>query len=387
MERPRRPYSLQRRPTNKPNRHIYYAKFRDPETGFYRTAISTGKTNKVAAMNWADERLRCGLIDAPRPRVILVEELALDFWNYDSSPYIQGKLARGGTMSRGYADICAINLRKYILPVFGKRPLSSLKPAEMERWVLSLGKEAGISAATVNRVYTAFRVMLREAVRLGLIEKDPTVGVQLLVEKSEVKGILSPTEVRKLFLGEALEKYWGGARDCYVANLLAAATGMRLGEIRGLLVRHVQADTIEVAFSWEEKYGLKGAKWGSERIVPITSGLGELLGAVMAPRATRPDAFVFSRSDGASPVYGELFPTALYRALEAMGVDKNQREDRHITFHSWRHFFNSLCRGQVDDSKLRLVTGHKTVEMTERYTHAIDDDLRGIRKVQSRLLG
>jgi len=66
MDRPRRPYSVQKRPTSNPHRHVYYVKFRDLDTGLYRSAVSLGRTNKAAAMNWADERIKAGLVTVTR---------------------------------------------------------------------------------------------------------------------------------------------------------------------------------------------------------------------------------------------------------------------------------------------------------------------------------
>ncbi len=45
MERPKRPYSVHRRPSARKNRHIYYVRFRDPETGAYQSAISSRSSN------------------------------------------------------------------------------------------------------------------------------------------------------------------------------------------------------------------------------------------------------------------------------------------------------------------------------------------------------
>ena len=56
MERPKRPYSIQKRPAVK-HRHIYYAKFRDA-AGNYCTAVSTGCTRIDDAVRWCEARLR-----------------------------------------------------------------------------------------------------------------------------------------------------------------------------------------------------------------------------------------------------------------------------------------------------------------------------------------
>jgi hypothetical protein len=42
---------------NKKNQNIYYAGFRDPDSGSRSTAISTGCTSKGAAQEWAIDYL------------------------------------------------------------------------------------------------------------------------------------------------------------------------------------------------------------------------------------------------------------------------------------------------------------------------------------------
>ena len=77
----------------------------------------------------------------------------------------------------------------------------------------------------------------------------------------------------------------------------------------------------------------------------------------------------------------------LYAALGAIGIDEEERKARAIIFHSWRHFLNSVSRGRVPDEKLRIMTGHRTEEMTEHYTHLLEEDYTEIRKVQEDVFG
>lgn len=387
MERAKRPYSLQRRPTAKKNRFVYYVKFRDPQSGKYRNPVSTGLHTKAAAANWADAQLASGSAFAPARKKLRVRDYAETFWDYEHSDYIKGKLARGGSIAKAYADISASLTRKYLIPAFGDRELDSLTPAELEAWILSLGPKQGLSSASVNRVFTCFRVMIREAKRLGLIAVDPTDSVRLLREKSAVRGILSPEEARLLLAESSLERLWDGKLMAYAGNLLAAATGMRLGEVRGLKVKHLRPDRVEVLHSWEEGYGIKGAKWGSERTVPIPPSVYAVLERLLPrDRKTRAEDFIFSLDGGTKPAHYDYLVAALYEAMKRSGINESARKERNLTFHSWRHFFNSVCRGSVSDAKLRLVTGHRTSEMTERYTHPVEGDLAEIRAIQERLL-
>ena len=71
-----------------------------------------------------------------------------------------------------------------------------------------------------------------------------------------------------------------------------------------------------------------------------------------------------------------------YKALENIGISSEARKERNITFHSWRHFYNSLMRGKIHDAKLRQLTGHKTLAMTDHYTHFNINDFKDVLSIQ-----
>jgi integrase len=78
----------------------------------------------------------------------------------------------------------------------------------------------------------------------------------------------------------------------------------------------------------------------------------------------------------------------LYGALERIGITAEQREERRITFHSHRHFLNTLLRtARVPDPLVQRVTGHRTQEMTEHYSHFALEDFGDVVKAQERVFG
>ena len=83
------------------------------------------------------------------------------------------------------------------------------------------------------------------------------------------RGILTGTEIRKLFDEKSISKVWAD-RKHYTLNLLAASTGMRMGELQALPVHAVHDNYVEVAQSWERRDGIKsGTKTGAGRVVPL----------------------------------------------------------------------------------------------------------------------
>jgi integrase len=83
----------------------------------------------------------------------------------------------------------------------------------------------------------------------------------------------------------------------------------------------------------------------------------------------------------------ERQPTDLRRALCTIGIPIAEQRRRHLTFHAWRHFLNSMLRSHgVADVKTRRVTGHRTETMTDWYTDWKAIDLSEIVSIQTALL-
>jgi len=356
---------------------IYYYRTYD-EGGKRTTARSTGRTTRTAAKAYCRELMRQGRLVPSRD--LTFAEYAANWWVYDRCHYIRSRLARGGSFSRTHADIQRLNLNKHILPVFGKVRLQQISSREIEAWLFSF-KDKGLSNVTANRCLATLRIMLNEAHRLEYIDNNPIKAVKPLKEESGVKAVLSPPEVKKLFDMASSRNLWPNP-VCYAANLLSACTGMRLGEIQALQVEEVHSDYVHVHRSLDRKYGLKDTKTHDVRDIPIPSIVSLCLEQL---KSINPEGFVFSTNQGKSPVYHKTVTGALYKALEKIGIGEEERQKRNITFHSWRHFFNSTMRSRVPDSKLKLLTGHRSQEMTERYTHFNVKDYQDVKMIQEQI--
>jgi integrase len=99
------------------------------------------------------------------------------------------------------------------------------------------------------------------------------------------------------------------------------------------------------------------------------------------------EGYVFSENGGESPVTAEKIARQYVLALKRIGINHEEKMKRQLSFHSWRHFFNTLLRmSDVADSKVQSVTGHRSMRMTERYTHFDTRQFNEIRDVQETLL-
>ena len=298
------------------------------------------------------------------------------------------------SLSRRYVDVMRGYLEHHILPYYEKKRLQKINTHTIETWIQQLREKKGrigktLSHTTINHCLTCLKIMLKEAVRLGYLQKNPSDPILQLKENQRKKSILTLEQVKTLFTDTTINEVWSGDIRHFAINLLAASTGMRLGECQGLRIQHLHNDGyISVVHTWDPKYGLKEPKRSSYRDIPIPSKtlfyLYEVIGALPYKDA---DDLVFIDGIQKVPIRNELVLKKLYKALENVGITKEERQDRNITFHSWRHFYNSLMRGKIHDSKLRQLTGHRTLEMTEHYTHFKIEDFHDVLKIQEDYFG
>lgn len=267
-------------------------------------------------------------------------------------------------------------LSRHILPRFGSERLDKITPQLIESWEMNLKER--ISPATANRCLAVLQTMMREAKRQGLIDDNPAARVEKLKETPRERGILTLEEARELLNENKFGEYWGSEIG-FAANLLAATSGMRLGEVLALRVGDIQNGYVVVEHSWDRRVGLKSTKTGLIREVPIPAKTQRWLTRLTA---SRPAGFVFSTNDGVTPVYYKMITSEFYAALNRFGITENERKLRNLSFHSWRHFYNSLLRGRIPDAKLQRLTGHRTQAMTERYSHFRADDFADVIQIQ-----
>ncbi|KPJ86758.1 MAG: hypothetical protein AMS17_11040 [Spirochaetes bacterium DG_61] len=354
------------------------------------TARSTGQTSKAAAETWAHEQLKKGII--PTEKNITFSKFSENFWIWDTCTYVKNRRRRGANISQTYTERMRGLLIHHILPHFKDKKLQKIKSRTIENWLdeLSMKKKGTgelISPTTVNRCLTCLKIMLKEAVRLDYLLKSPADGIKQFRESPKKKSILTMVEVRALFQYDRIKEVWGGDLKHYTANLLAATSGMRLGEVQALQIQNVHPEYVSVNYNWDYKYGLKEPKWRSYRNIPIpTKTRKYLYDLIITSPFQEPDDFIFYGVDRKIPIWGKHVLTILYNALEIIGVSPDQRKERNITFHSWRHFYNTMLRASgIHDAKLRLLTGHRSEQMTDRYTTFNLEDFRDVLQIQENM--
>ena len=242
----------------------------------YRALRSTGAGNKPLAHKIAREMIAKGEVFAARDDL---RAFLLGFWNSETSEYLRSKRAEGHDLAVAYVDANVAAIKAHFLPYFeqrGKRTLADLDRSNLEAWRNWALLDEKIPPRTVNRTRQVVWTALQWAVDHDLLPFHPGQGVKRVPEKAPERRIFELEELGKLFAVP-----WDDLR----AYMLAASCGLRLGEVLGLQVGNVHLDQgyLDVLTGWTRTEGLKGPKWGSERVgVPVPARAAEAVKAVLA---------------------------------------------------------------------------------------------------------
>jgi integrase len=366
------------------------------ENGVRVCGHSTGQATKTAAREHCILLFRENkLLMKKAGRVPTFGEFAKGFWDYDTGEYVNYLKTRR-PMSKQYTDHSKSMADSYLLEKFKNIPLDKITESMVDGWLVSLlatpvwrkskNKKAGgevktLSPSSANTIYRVLRTMLNWAVKKHVLKFNPCSAVKELKQKDKDREILSPAEVRKLFGGLVA---WDDSTACLMCKL-AACTGMRIGEIIGLKGKFVFEGHIVIAGQYHDVYGYTDTKSHKPRTITTPALIGAELKALKA--ANGDEGFVFSKDMGKSAITRKALYASFNGALNALGLADEEIKRRGLTFHSWRHFFNTTLRlANVADSKVRSVIGHANRRETEHYTHFDTKEFAEIKQVQEKLL-
>jgi integrase len=284
-------------------------------------------------------------------------------------------------LSAGSIDIFRNCLDKHLQDYFGQYRLDEITAGVIENWQKGMVNKK-LKGTTINLSLRTLRMMLDEAVKKNMLKVNPAVAVRKVKTEEVKRNILTLAEVNKLF-GVPWDTVWEDW-TAYKVNLIAACTGMRISELRGLKKDVVFHDCIFVNGQYTRRGYVDHTKTKHARTVPIPPQVwGELEELI----AMNGEGYVFSDDGGLTPIAPERIERQLYKAFETIGISDTERRKRNLTFHAWRHFFNTLLRmSDIADSKVQSVTGHLTRKMTEHYTHFDTRQFAEVRDVQASLL-
>ena len=244
------------------------------------------------------------------------------------------------------------------------------------RSFLSYLDKSGYARTTINRRLSSLRTFFKWAVGVGLVEDDPTSTLQgpktqrhlpTVLKEQEMQSILSVNASNTPDFGSSSKEQAQLLRDTAVLELLYA-TGMRVSEASGLLVRDIDFAQGQV------KVMGKGSK---ERVVPVhqkaLKALDDYLHRgrpLLLVQGECPYCFINAR--------GGQFSSGSIRAMfkktaGAAGLDKT------LSPHDMRHTFaTDVLDGGADLRSVQEMLGHASLSTTQIYTHLSSSRLKEV---------
>ncbi|NJO62390.1 MAG: tyrosine-type recombinase/integrase [Richelia sp. RM2_1_2] len=214
--------------------------------------------------------------------------------------------------------------------------------------------------ATANKMLCALRRVLKEAVRLDLI--DPfdyakAVDFESIKDNSKLKGrALNKKEITNLIDVCIADETASGARDAALIAILRGA-GLRRAEVVKLKLKDFNPETgaLEV---------LQG-KGGKDRLVYLPESAIAFINNWLSIRGEEPGPLLYPVRKGGKMYPRHMCPDAVLkivrrRAIEA-GVESFSPHDFRRTFCS------DLLDAGVDIVTVQKLAGHASVETTARY--------------------
>ncbi|MHB1646575.1 MAG: site-specific integrase [Candidatus Acididesulfobacter diazotrophicus] len=248
---------------------------------------------------------------------------------------------------------------KHFLQVFGNKNISDITANDIKTYqltrrleILNMPKNNGkreneISFRSVNLEIVTILSFFSYCIEKGYIDKNPAAKIKKLNELSRLKT-LSDEDIKKLI---------AGATNKLTKDLITFLiyTGCRKGEALNLKWDDVDLKNNVIA--------IKGTKTKYDRHIPIHNQLKELLSEIAKNKDCE---YVFNNNGKKINNFIKSFMTACKNA----GI-----KDFHI--HDLRHVFASkMVMGGTSLYITGELLGHRTTQMTKRYSHLVPDTLR-----------
>ncbi|WP_235521147.1 tyrosine-type recombinase/integrase [Cellulomonas sp. Leaf395] len=280
---------------------------------------------------------------------------------------------------RSTADTVERALRKHVYPAIGDRPINSVLPSDLKALVRRMSET--LAPSTVSVIYRHVSAIFKAAVADRRIAVSPCASVSVPKPR---KAKVVPIETSAVIaLADSVPREWRAA------VMLAAGTGLRLGEVLGLSLGHIDflrrqvvVDRQLLQIAGKPPYFGPPKTDASYRTVPLpTVVIDELAAHLAAFPVQGREGLVFTNRLG-TPMRRTSMWTTWQRALVKAGLED-------VTFHDLRHYYASLLIRHGESVKVvQARLGHKSaVETLDTYSHLWSDSDDRTREAVDEVLG
>lgn len=342
---------------------------RDPSTGKRKRVYKTMYGSKREA-----EAMKRKLInDIENGAVVNPSTTTVKAWMWEWLRTYKPNIK--GTTRMSYEE----KIKGYIVPELGEVQLKALSTTMIQRWLLKLRDEYGVSPKTIRNALQPLKQAMDKAVVLRKITYNPCVGVVLPKGETYQAEIYDQQEIKEI-LDISRET------DMYLVVLLELGLGLRRGELLALRWKNVDLDKGQIYICESRVKGEKGVEVTtpksrtSIRHITIDRGITEELKAARAKYRERKmamgAAFVDSDLVVCQPNGKPYMPDSMSQKWRRF-LDRN--DVKAIRFHDLRH----SCATAMVEKGVSAVTvkdrlGHADIQTTLKYythnTKSMDSD-------------
>lgn len=255
--------------------------------------------------------------------------------------------------------------KKDMIEFFGDVPLTQITPGRISAYKAHL-RAKGLAPASINSqrgvLCHAFKKAIRE---WEWVKENPVEKVSREKVRNERDRWLTLEEEKRLL--DCCVIYATGKENVQIPHywlqeivIFDLNTGMRMDELLSLEWPHVDL--------FRRTATVVRSKNGEKRTIPLNRNAFELLKEKAKVRHIKSN-YVFASEVG-TKIIGRNLRRGFYDAL-----DRAKIED--FRFHDLRHTFATrLAQAGIDLYKIAKLLGHKTITMTQRYSHHYPESLR-----------
>ena len=255
--------------------------------------------------------------------------------------------------------LCRCVAKKF-LDTWGERSVKSLTQVDLDDYVARRSQE--VKPVTVNNDLKILTTIIRTAVDEDMIDKPPFKIRRLKAPKKRNLIALTKFEIEKLLMN-AKEPWYG-------MLLLAATTGLRLGEVRNLTWNDIDFEEARIDVTskrdWRPKTHQCRSVYVNERVVEY---LREKARKAVLDEGTD---YLFSPEPG-KPYHRASVLRPIRQTFERAGLYVKGRPLTHLLRHSYA---TRLVNQGVPLRVVQQILGHESITTTELYLHDCEDEKR-----------
>ena len=249
--------------------------------------------------------------------------------------------------------------QNWIEPTIGELPFNKITVLHFQK-IRKAMLDKKKAFRTVQYVLAISRQVWNHAKESGLIASDWPFKKEMRKLKIDNQRMrfLSQEEAENL-----LENIRGRSEQLYNICLLSLHSGMRAGEIFNLKWSNIDFQN-KVIHIFDAKSGSRKAF--------MTAAVKAMFESL---QAGKPNEYVFKTAKGKKII---SVSNSFDRAVDELNLNKGIKDRRErLCFHSLRHSFASqLATAGTSLYTIQKLLGHKTISLTERYSHLSEESLR-----------